>query len=76
MNLLSNFYIPDRMLYRTDRESSLFLSKWIALGLFVCLFFLAPACAMQDLSSQPGMEPLPATVEAWSLNHWTAKEVP
>ena len=22
------------------------------------------------------MEPLPPAVEAWSLNHWTAREVP
>ena len=27
INLLSNFYIPDQMLYRTDGKSSLFLSK-------------------------------------------------
>ena len=24
----------------------------------------------------PGMEPIPAALEAQSLNHWTSKEVP
>ena len=31
---------------------------------------------IQDLSSLIGMEPVPPAVEAWSLNHWTAREVP
>ena len=31
---------------------------------------------MRDLSSQPGIEPAPPAVEVWSLNHWTAREVP
>ena len=25
---------------------------------------------------QPGIEPMPPAVEVWSLNHWTAREVP
>ena len=25
---------------------------------------------------QPGIEPMPHAAEAWSLNHWTAREVP
>ena len=24
----------------------------------------------------PGMEPVPAAVETWSLNHWTTREAP
>ena len=32
------------------------------------------ACGI--LVPQPGMEPMPPTVEAWSLNHWTAREFP
>ena len=28
------------------------------------------------LVPQPGMEPVPPTVEAWSLNHWTVREAP
>ena len=31
---------------------------------------------MQDISSQPGIEPKPSALEAWSLNHRTTKEVP
>ena len=27
------------------------------------------------LVPQPGMEPMPPAVEAWSLNHWTFREV-
>ena len=32
------------------------------------------ACGV--LVPQPGMEPTPPAVEAWSLNPWTAREVP
>ena len=28
------------------------------------------------LVPQPGIKPVPYAVEAWSLNHWTAREVP
>ena len=41
--------------------------------LFVCLPRHA-ACSI--LVPQPGMEPVPPAVEVWSLNHWTAREVP
>ena len=27
------------------------------------------------LVPRPGIEPVPPVVEAWSLNHWTAREV-
>ena len=30
---------------------------------------------MWDLSSPTRMEPAPPALEAWSLNHWTAREV-
>ena len=30
---------------------------------------------VQHVSSLSGMESVPPTVEAWSLNHWTAREV-
>ena len=32
------------------------------------------ACGI--LVSQPGIKPVPPALEAWSLNHWTAREVP
>ena len=31
---------------------------------------------MWDPVSQPGIEPLPPVVEAWSPNRWTTREVP
>ena len=39
-------------------------------------FFLAAPHSLRDLSSPPGIEPAPPAVEARSLNHWTAREVP
>ena len=38
--------------------------------------FLAVLWGMWDPSSWPGMEPVSPVLEAWSLNHWTAREVP
>ena len=32
--------------------------------------------ACEILVPPSGMEPMPATVKAWSLNHWTLREVP
>ena len=31
---------------------------------------------MQGIGAQPSTEPVPPAVEAWHLNHWTAREVP
>ena len=42
-------------------------------------FFQFFGCAMWHVGiivPQPGIEPMPPAVEAWSLNHWTAREVP
>ncbi|XP_059773074.1 cyclin-dependent kinase-like 3 isoform X9 [Balaenoptera ricei] len=36
----------------------------------------AAPCSMRDLSSPPGIEPMPLALGAQSLNHWTAREVP
>ena len=44
--------------------------------LFFVFFFLAVPHGIWDLSSQPEMEPMLPAVEAQSLNHWTAREVP
>ena len=38
------------------------------------ILLAAEACGI--LFPQPGMEPASPAAEAWSLNHWTAKEVP
>ena len=41
-------------------------------------FFVAMPLGVWDLSSliRDQMEPMTAAVEAWSLDHWTAREVP
>ena len=45
--------------------------------LFLFLFFFWPChAACKILVSQPGIEPMPPAVEAQSLNHWAAREVP
>ena len=47
---------------------------------FICLFFFfffAALHSLWDLSSQPGIiKPMSFALEAWSLNHWTTREVP
>ena len=37
---------------------------------------MAVPCGMRDLSSQTRDKPMPPALRAWSLNHWTAREVP
>ena len=37
--------------------------------------FLVAAC-MRDLVPRPGVEPGPSALGAWSLTHWTTKQVP
>ena len=42
------------------------------------VYLAAPglSCSMWDLVSWPGIEPRPPAWAAWSLNHWTSREVP
>ena len=42
----------------------------------VVFFFWLHHAACGILVPPPGIEPVPPAVEAWSLNHWTAREVP
>ena len=49
-------------------------SSWKSSSLFVCLFVFAAACG--HLLLWPGIEPTPLALEAWSFNHWTAREDP
>ena len=42
--------------------------------LFVCFWLHRAACGI--LVHRRGIEPMPPAVEAQSLNHWTAREVP
>ena len=32
--------------------------------------------ACETLVSRPGIKPVTPALEAWSLNHWTSREVP
>ena len=41
---------------------------------FVCLFVFGHAMQHAELP-QPGIEPVPPALEAWSLNHWITREV-
>ena len=41
---------------------------------FVCFYCTTQACRI--LVPQPGIESMPPAVGAWSLNHWTTREVP
>ena len=34
------------------------------------------SCGIWDPVPQPGIEPGPPALEAWSLSHWTTMEVP
>ena len=42
---------------------------------FGFFFFLAMLHRIWESSFQPGIEPMPLAVKAWSLNHWTARKV-
>ena len=43
---------------------------------FFIFIFWPHHAAHGILVPQPGMEPTPPAVEAWSVNYWTAREVP
>ena len=45
-------------------------------GLFFFFFFWLHHAAYEILVLQPGIKPAPPALEAWSVNHWTAREVP
>ena len=38
--------------------------------------YLAAQAALAKLVPPPGIKSMPPALEAWSLNHWTAWEVP
>ena len=42
----------------------------------VCVCFWSHCAACGILVPQPGIEPTPPTVEVWSPNHWTPRELP
>ena len=46
-----------------------------ACGIFSCSIQTL-SCSMWDLVPWPGIEPRPPALWAWSLSHWTIREVP
>ena len=65
----------------TEQEpfSSYYIKNWSIWGCFLFVWFwffghAAGACGI--LVPRPGIKPAPLAVEARSLNHWTAGEVP
>ena len=58
-----------------EQNQSLFLVYHFHNFIFILLnLFFWPACGI--LVPRPGIEPTPTSLEAWSLNHWTTREVP
>ena len=53
-------------------KPSICLSTYLSIYLFI---YLPHRVACGNLVPQAGIEPAPPAVEAWSLNHWTTKEV-
>ena len=53
------------------------LKVW-GMNLFYPFFFFywLYCMACRILTPYPGIKPMPPEVEAWSLNHWTAREFP
>ena len=39
------------------------------------IYFLASLHGIWDLSSPPGIKPVPSELAVWNLNHWTSREV-
>ena len=55
-------------------KSQMALNNQIFMFCFVLSWLHHVACGI--LVPWPGIESVPPAVEAWSLNHWTAREVP
>ena len=61
----------------TSRESTFPRVSLYTILFYLCYFAFWPchaACGI--LVPQPGIEPTPPAVEAWSPNHWTARKAP
>ena len=59
---------------QVHRQSFFFYELYLFL---MCIYFLAvPYSTCGILVSQPGIQPTPPALEAWSPNHWTTREVP
>ena len=60
--------------FRLFSEMLIFL--WFMLSLFIYLATLGLSCGMWALVPSPGIEPWPPVLGAWSLRHWTIREIP
>ena len=50
---------------------------YLTVSAFAFFFFGRAAWPVGgSLVPRPGIKPMPPVVEAWSLNHWTAREFP
>ena len=80
---------PTRDQIQACCSGSASLNQWTAREVFllgslfffflIYLFILAApdlSCSMWDLVPQPGIKPGPPALGAWSLTHWTTREVP
>ena len=56
--------------FAVQKILSVIRSHWVFFFFWLC----SAACGISV--PQPGIEPVPPTVEAWRPNHWTAREVP
>ena len=54
----------DKVMFLLNLEKNFFFFSLLCLG------------ALRILVPRPGMEPMPPALGAWSLNHWTTREVP
>ena len=63
---------------RISQKRVLLLLMFYCFYFIVLSFFFWPHCmACRILVPPPGIEPTPTpALEAWSLNHWTTREVP
>ena len=67
------------LLYFLILTSKVYLSVYNVFFLKYLFIYLAPlglSCSVWNLVPQPRIKLRPPTLRAWSLSHWTAKEVP
>ena len=57
-------------------QAQYLLADWMSNRILKLIFFWPRCAACGILVPQPGIKPTPPAVEARSLNHWTAREVP
>ena len=51
-------------------------SRFLFIYIYISFIFWPPCAMCGILVPKPGNKPVPSAVEAWSLNQWTAREVP